>query len=163
MKQNAQTQDADGRQAFFSDICDTFKGHISTSIISVGGSEPLSLYVLPEAPAKRRATFWDLNCLISPVACTLWSFFFYNVTLNLHISFVLNKIESFIRGIISMFYSNVLVWCHIDMQTWTIEKRNVLNYFSHNQWTNIETQTTVFDNLIIDLGNSQRLKISQRL
>ena len=55
-KQNAHTQDADGRQAFFCAIYDTFRGHISTLILLKGGSEPPSRYVFAaEAPAKRHA------------------------------------------------------------------------------------------------------------
>ena len=37
LKQNAQTQDDDGVQAFFYVIYDTFRGHISTLILFMGG------------------------------------------------------------------------------------------------------------------------------
>ena len=45
-KKDAQTQDADGRQAFFHVIHNTFRGHISTSILLIG-----------QAPSPRSATF----------------------------------------------------------------------------------------------------------
>ena len=72
---NAQTQDADGGQAFFCVIYDTVRGHTSTLLVLIGSSEILSLYVLAEAPAKRCAALQSENCLTSPVARTLWSVF----------------------------------------------------------------------------------------
>ena len=46
LKQNAQTQDVDGVQAFFSVIYDAVKSYISTIILLIeGGSEPPSSYV----------------------------------------------------------------------------------------------------------------------
>ena len=40
MKQNGQTQDADGMQAFFCIIYDAVRGYISTPILLIGDSEP---------------------------------------------------------------------------------------------------------------------------
>ena len=49
LRQNAQTRNADGKQAVFCVINDTFGGHISTLILLMGGgSEPPTRYVSSE-------------------------------------------------------------------------------------------------------------------
>ena len=54
LKENAQTQDAYGRQAFLCVIYDIFRAHISTLILLL--ADPPSCFVSAKAQAKRHAT-----------------------------------------------------------------------------------------------------------
>ena len=80
LKQNVQTQDADGMQAFFCVTYDTARGNISTPILLIGSSVPpaptLFDYVRTEIqPSKRYISFFFAKLTIKLHITGIWEIY----------------------------------------------------------------------------------------